>query len=154
VFSFFLHAFLLFLKVGLALVVNGKVTIGVMGCPNWTNDTIHNEKDGSAAACNDRGILMVSHLGCGTWSRRLSSEIDQSTTAQDIWKRCFVDTCSVVHMARYCIPDSQTWDMIPLSVLFNSTTGESDPRNENEILLLSVFCGRFVAPSISDLILA
>ena len=97
---------------------------------------------------------MVSHLGCGTWSRRLSSEIGQSTTAQDIWKRCFVDTCSVVHMARYCIPDSQTWDMVPLSVLFNSTTGESDPRNENEILLLSVFCGRFVAPSISDLILA
>ncbi|XP_039830255.1 putative PAP-specific phosphatase, mitochondrial isoform X3 [Panicum virgatum] len=127
--------------VGLALVVNGKVTIGVMGCPNWTNDTIHNEKDGSAAACNDRGILMVSHLGCGTWSRRLSSEIGQSTTAQDIWKRCFVDTCSVVHIARYCIPNSQTWDMIPLSVLFNSTTGESDPRNENEILLLSVFCG-------------
>jgi 3'(2'), 5'-bisphosphate nucleotidase len=135
-------------------VVNGKVTVGVMGCPNWTNDTIPNEKDGSAAACNGRGILMVSHLGCGTWSRRLSPEIGQSTTAPDIWKRCFVDTCSVVHMARYCIPDSQTWDMIPLSVLFNSTTGESDPRNENEILLLSVFCGRFVAPSISDLILA
>ncbi|CAL5072157.1 unnamed protein product [Urochloa decumbens] len=127
--------------VGLALVVNGKVTVGVMGCPNWTNDTIANEKDGSSAACNGRGILMVSHLGCGTWSRCLSAEIGQFTVAPDIWKRCFVDPCSVVHMARYCIPDSQTWDMIPLSVLFNSTTGESDPRNENEILLLSVFCG-------------
>ncbi|CAL5062201.1 unnamed protein product [Urochloa decumbens] len=127
--------------VGLALVVNGKVTVGVMGCPNWTNDTIANEKDGSSAACNGRGILMVSHLGCGTWSRCLSAEIGQFTVAPDIWKRCFVDPCSVVHMARYCIPDSQTWDMIPLCVLFNSTTGESDPRNENEILLLSVFCG-------------
>ncbi|OEL35414.1 putative PAP-specific phosphatase, mitochondrial [Dichanthelium oligosanthes] len=128
--------------VGLALVVNGKVTVGVMGCPNWTNDAIANEKDDSAAACNGHGILMLSHIGCGTWSRSLSAEISgQFTTARDIWKRCFVDTCSVVHMARYCIPDSQTWDMIPLSVLFNSTTDESDPRNENEILLLSVFCG-------------
>lgn len=127
--------------VGLALVVNGKVTVGVMGCPNWTNDDIANKKDDSAAACNGRGILMVSHIGCGTWSRRLSAEIGQFTTVQDIWKRCFVDTCSIAHMARYCIPDSQTWDMIPLSVTFNSTTDASDPRNENEILLLSVFCG-------------
>jgi 3'(2'), 5'-bisphosphate nucleotidase len=130
-------------------VVNGKVTVGVMGCPNWTNDTTTNEGDDNAVACSSRGILMVSHLGCGTWSRCLSAQIDQFTTEPDIWKRCFVDACSVVHMARYCIPDSQTWDMIPLSVLFNSTTGESDPRNEDEILLLSVFCGRFVAPSLT-----
>lgn len=134
-------------------MVNGKVTVGVMGCPNWTNDAISNEKVDSAAGCNSRGILMVSHLGCGTWSRNLSTEIGEFTTAQDIWKRCFVDTCSVAHMARYCIPDSQTWDMIPLSSLFNSTTDESDSRNENEILLLSVFCGRFVATSINDSIL-
>ncbi|KAF8664467.1 hypothetical protein HU200_054641 [Digitaria exilis] len=127
--------------VGLALVVNGKVTVGVIGCPNWTNDAIANEKVDSAAVCNSRGIHMVSHLGCGTWSRHLSAEIGQFTTAQDIWKRCFVDTYSVIHMARYCIPDSQTWDMIPLSVLFNSTTDKSDSRNENEILLISVFCG-------------
>ncbi|KAL6856075.1 hypothetical protein ACP4OV_018877 [Aristida adscensionis] len=127
--------------VGLALVVNGEVAVGVMGCPNWINDTIANEKDDSAVACNGRGILMVSHVGCGTWTRHLSAEIGQFTTAQEIWKRCFVDTCSVVHMARYCIPDSQSWDMIPLSVLFNSTMDESDPRDENKILLLSVFCG-------------
>ncbi|CAN6219224.1 unnamed protein product [Urochloa humidicola] len=127
--------------VGLALVVKGKVTVGVMGCPNWTNNTIANGKDDSAVACSGRGILMVSHLGCGTWSRCLSAEIGQFTTTPNIWKRCFVDTFSVVHMARYCIPDSQTWDMIPLSVLFSSSKGESDPRNENEIVLLSVFCG-------------
>lgn len=136
-------------------MVNGKVTVGVMGCPNWTNDGIaNNKKDDNASASNCHGILMVSHIGCGTCSRHLSPEIGQFTTVQDIWKRCFVDTCSVAHMARYCIPDSQTWDMIPLSVTFNSTTDESDPRNENEILLLSVFCGRSVALSIYDLILA
>lgn len=139
--------FLSIFKVGLALVVNGKVTVGVMGCPNWTNDDIVNKKDDSVAACNGRGILMVSHIGCGTWSRRLSADIGQFNTAQDIWKRCFVDTCSIAHMAHYCIPDSQTWDMIPLSATYDSTTHATDPRNENEILLLSVFCGRFVALS-------
>ncbi|TVU38436.1 hypothetical protein EJB05_11807, partial [Eragrostis curvula] len=127
--------------VGLALVVNGEVTVGVMGCPNWINDTIADKKDDSVAVSNSCGILMVSHVGCGTWSRRLSGETGQSITAQDIWKRCFVDACSVAHMARYCIPDSQTWDMIPLSVLFSSTTDESDPRDENKILLVPVFCG-------------
>ncbi|KAL6657802.1 hypothetical protein ACP70R_005582 [Stipagrostis hirtigluma subsp. patula] len=127
--------------VGLALVVDGKVAVGVMGCPNWINDIVANERDDSTAACDGRGILMVSHVGCGTWTRHLSAEIGQFATVQDIWKRCFVDTCSAVHMARYCIPDSQSWDMIPLSVLFSSTTDESDTRDEKKILLLSVFCG-------------
>jgi 3'(2'), 5'-bisphosphate nucleotidase len=83
-------------SLGLALVVNGEITVGVMGCPNWTNDTIVDEKDGRATGSNSRGILMVSHVGCGTWSRHLSGEIGQFTKAQDIWKRCFVDSCSVV----------------------------------------------------------
>lgn len=122
-------------------MVNGKVAVGVMGCPNWTNGTIASKKDKSPAACPGRGILMVSHVGCGTWSRHLSVEIDQFTTAHDVWKRCFVDPCSVVHLARFCIPDSQTWNMIPLSVLFSSTMDESDPRDENKILLLSACCG-------------
>ncbi|XP_010237093.1 putative PAP-specific phosphatase, mitochondrial isoform X2 [Brachypodium distachyon] len=127
--------------VGLALVVKGKVTAGVMGCPNWTDITIANEKEESNAACRGSGILMVSHVGCGTWSRDLSAEIGQFTTSQDVWKRCFVDHCSVVHMARFCIPDSQTWNMIPLSLLFSSTTDESDPKDENKILLQYACCG-------------
>ncbi|KAL6856076.1 hypothetical protein ACP4OV_018878 [Aristida adscensionis] len=127
--------------VGLALVVDGELAVGVMGCPNWTNDTIANEKDDSAAEYNGRGILMASHVGCGTWTRHLSADTGQFTTAQDTWKRCFVDTCSVVHMARYCISDGQSWDMIPLSALFSSTMDESDPRDENKILILPVFWG-------------
>lgn len=127
--------------VGLALVVNEKVVAGVMGCPNWSNATIASRKEDSAAAQPDRGILMIAHVGCGTWSRHLSVDIGQFTTAQSTWNRCLVDSCSVVNMARFCIPDSQTWNMIPLSVLFNSTMDESNPRDENEILLLSVYCG-------------
>ncbi|XP_047066648.1 putative PAP-specific phosphatase, mitochondrial [Lolium rigidum] len=127
--------------VGLALVVNGKVELGVMGCPNWTNGTTANKQEESFDHCNGHGILMVSHAGCGTWSRLLSPEIGQFITAQDVWKRCFVDTCSVVHMACFCIPDSQTWNMIPLSLFFDSTTDESDPKDENKILLQYACCG-------------
>ena len=140
--------FLLCLKVGLALVVNGKIAVGVMGCPNWTNGTTANKKEENLDPCPSNGILMVSHVGCGTWARHLSPEIGQLTTAQDVWKRCFVDACSVVHMARFCIPDSQTWNMIPLSLLFDSTTDESDTRDENKILLRYACCGRFVEFSI------
>jgi 3'(2'), 5'-bisphosphate nucleotidase len=104
---------------------------------NWTNDI--DEKDGRATRSNSRGIMMASHVGCGTWSRQLSGEIGQFTEPQDIWKRCFVDSCSVVHMTRYCITGRQTWDMIPLSVLFSSTSDKSDLRDANKILLIPVF---------------
>jgi hypothetical protein len=75
----------------------------------------------------------------------LSSEIDQFTAALDAWKRCFVDPCSIAHMAHYCIVDSHTWDMMPMSLYFNSTMDESDPRDENKLILLQNSCGgRFV----------
>uniref|UniRef100_A0ACD5Y727 Uncharacterized protein n=1 Tax=Avena sativa TaxID=4498 RepID=A0ACD5Y727_AVESA len=140
--------------VGLALVVDGKLAVGVMGCPNWTNDATNgNKEDESTAACSGDGILMVSHAGCGTWSRPLSAGTDQFPTTMDAWKRCSVDPCSVVHSARFCIVDSHTWDMMPLSAHFDSTMDESEPRDENTILLqnscggslskyLMVACGR------------
>jgi 3'(2'), 5'-bisphosphate nucleotidase len=112
--------FLLIFQVGLALVVNGELALGVMGCPNWSNNTTDSEEDVIVTPSSSRGVLVVSHAGCGTWSRRLSAEIDQFTIAQEIWTRCYVDTCSVVHKARYCLSDGQTWDMILLSRRFNS----------------------------------
>ncbi|TVU38439.1 hypothetical protein EJB05_11810, partial [Eragrostis curvula] len=127
--------------VGLALVVDEQLAVGVMGCPNWTEDPTDNENDVNATAFSGRGVLVVSHVGCGTWSRRLSAEIDQFTRAHDIWTRCYVDTCSEVHMARYCLSDGQTWDMIPLSLLFSTTTDEHDPRDDNKVLILPVFWG-------------
>nr|BAC84032.1 putative 3(2),5-bisphosphate nucleotidase [Oryza sativa Japonica Group] len=127
--------------VGLALVVNGKVVAGVMGSPNWASDTIANRKDDSIASRYDRGILMIAHEGCGAWTKRLYDEFGQFTTSKDTWNRCFVDSCSVVHKARYCLSDNQTWNMIPLSVVFNSTTDESKPRDENELLTSYVFSG-------------
>uniref|UniRef100_A0A8R7QP56 PAP-specific phosphatase, mitochondrial n=3 Tax=Triticum urartu TaxID=4572 RepID=A0A8R7QP56_TRIUA len=139
--------------VGLALVVDGKLAVGVMGCPNLAETTVGDTEDESIAACPGHGILMVSHVGCGTWSRPMSAEISQLTTAPDVWKRCSVDPCSVAQMARFCIVDSHTWDMMPLSAHFSSTMDESEPRDENKILLqnscggslskyLLVACGR------------
>nr|BAJ88879.1 predicted protein [Hordeum vulgare subsp. vulgare] len=139
--------------VGLALVVDGKLALGVMGCPNLTDTTIGDTEDESIAACPGHGIIMVSHAGCGTWSRPMSAEIGQLTTLPNVWKRCSVDPCSVAHMAHFCIVDSHTWDMMPLSAHFISTMDESEPRDENKILLqnscggslskyLLVACGR------------
>jgi len=39
---------------------------------------------------------------------------------EDVWDRCFVDSCQLVHGARFCIPDSQIWEVMPLSALFSS----------------------------------
>ena len=127
-------------------MVDGKLAVGVMGCPNWNNGTaIGNKEDENSEACPGHGILMVSHVGCGTWSRPLYAGIGQLPAPLDAWKRCTVDPCSVVHAAHFCIVDSHTWDMMPLSAHFSSTMDESEPRDENKILLQNSCGGRFVA---------
>ncbi|KAH9796689.1 putative PAP-specific phosphatase [Citrus sinensis] len=61
--------------VGLALVVEGEIVLGVMGCPNWLEDkpctstTSMQEYESNQAGS---GIIMVSHVGCGTWTKKLS----------------------------------------------------------------------------------
>uniref|UniRef100_A0A1J3EAF1 Putative PAP-specific phosphatase, mitochondrial n=1 Tax=Noccaea caerulescens TaxID=107243 RepID=A0A1J3EAF1_NOCCA len=108
--------------VGLALVVDNEIVLGVMGCPNWPGDY----SDGST------GTLMLSHIGCGTWTKRLQVSGD--------WSRCFVDACGLVNEARFCIPESQTWDSLPLSDLFGARI-DSDDLEHKEILLLPTCCG-------------
>lgn len=110
-------------QVGLALVVDNEIVLGVMGCPNWPGDY----SDGST------GTLMLSHTGCGTWTKRLQVSGD--------WSRCFVDACGLVNEARFCIPESQTWDSLPLSDLFGARI-DSDDLEHKEILLLPTCCGR------------
>ncbi|CAI9279786.1 unnamed protein product [Lactuca saligna] len=53
--------------VGLALVVEGQIVLGVMGCPNWKDNKSDNDKYTPGS-----GIIMVAHIGCGTWSKALS----------------------------------------------------------------------------------
>ncbi|CAH2071693.1 unnamed protein product, partial [Thlaspi arvense] len=108
--------------VGLALVVDNEIVLGVMGCPNWPGDS----SDGST------GTLMLSHIGCGTWTKSLQASGD--------WTRRFVDACGLVNKARFCIQESQSWESLPLSASFNATTDSNDIHSD-EILLLPTCCG-------------
>ncbi|KAJ4837746.1 hypothetical protein Tsubulata_015339 [Turnera subulata] len=129
--------------VGLALVVEGEIVLGVMGCPNWdeaVSFTSTTDSRGVESMVPKSGIIMVAHAGCGTWARSLSDVVNGSANMPDGWTRCYVDGCGLVPEARFCIPDSQTWDLIPLSELFNAT---NDPNSvgEKKVLLLSGCCG-------------
>ncbi|KAL0712745.1 hypothetical protein Bca4012_019723 [Brassica carinata] len=108
--------------VGLALVVDNEIVLGVMGCPNWPGDS------------SDRstGTIMLSHIGCGTWTKSLQVSGD--------WTRRFVDECGLVNKARFCIQESQPWESLPLSSLFDTKIDSGDLHG-NEIRLLPTCCG-------------
>ncbi|KAJ0017817.1 hypothetical protein Pint_10759 [Pistacia integerrima] len=129
--------------VGLALVVQGEIVLGVMGCPNWKEDKSYKstaEVQGSKNIPLGSGVIMVAHVGCGTWTKRLPDMLGTSAKTSDCWTRSFVDRCQLVHEACFCIPESQTWDSLPLSALFNATT-DAKSIGDKEILLLPKCCG-------------
>nr|CAD1841226.1 unnamed protein product [Ananas comosus var. bracteatus] len=128
--------------VGLALIVKGEIALGVMGCPNWKNYplSVENNKNSKIVASED-GIIMVAHAGCGTWKKKFSPVIGNCRGTLDIWQRCFVDNSSLVHKARFCIPDSQSWEFMPLSALFSSTIDDAECRDEKVVLLMPTCCG-------------
>uniref|UniRef100_A0A7N0VA82 Uncharacterized protein n=1 Tax=Kalanchoe fedtschenkoi TaxID=63787 RepID=A0A7N0VA82_KALFE len=119
--------------VGLALVVQGEIVLGVMGCPNW-------QQDPSVSSTVGCGIIMMSHFGCGTWTKRLQNNLGGNTEIADLWSQCEVDGHNSVPDARFCISDSQTWDHIPLSSMFSTTT-DHDNVGEEEIRLVPTCCG-------------
>ncbi|OWM91320.1 hypothetical protein CDL15_Pgr000264 [Punica granatum] len=117
--------------VGLALVVKGEIVLGVMGCPNWQEDLSNVSRP---------GMIMVSHFGYGTWTKRLSYTIEGTNKVPEYWTRCFVDALRSVKEARFCIPDSQTWESLPLSTSYKAKN-EAGSLKEDEILLLPSCCG-------------
>ncbi|KAK9065323.1 hypothetical protein SSX86_016706 [Deinandra increscens subsp. villosa] len=119
--------------VGLALVVEGEIVLGVMGCPNWRAD-----KSASTSQEYEKepGIIMVAHVGCGTWAKGLA-DLRKATVN---WYKCLVDCSTLVRKGRYCISESQTWESLPLSSSFGSTTKVDDVGDE-EVLLLPTCCG-------------
>lgn len=132
-------------QVGLALVVEGEIVLGVMGCPNWhERDSIISESDANVAEeyVSRSGIIMISHVGCGTWRTKLLDESNSNTKLTSEWTRCIVDGFQQVHEARFCIPESQTWESLPLSPQFSATT-LADNVGDKQILLLPLCCGRF-----------
>ncbi|CAH2041869.1 unnamed protein product [Thlaspi arvense] len=129
--------------VGLALVVEGKIVLGVMGCPNWHEDMPGKSTTAALESINvfpGSGIIMVSHIGCGTWTKQLFDVLSSTRKSLSSWTRCSVDGCCLVHEARFCIPDSQTWESLPLSTSFDATTNP-ESINDKQILLLPTCCG-------------
>ncbi|XP_043692838.1 putative PAP-specific phosphatase, mitochondrial [Telopea speciosissima] len=129
--------------VGLALVVEGEIVLGVMGCPNWEGKfskqlTAEDQED--RTLLSGSGIVMVAHIGCGTWRKRLSDMLVDRVEVHSDWVRCFVDKCCLVHEARFCISDSQTWESLPISILFSSTNN-ADSIGDRQITLLPTCCG-------------
>ncbi|KAJ4980914.1 hypothetical protein NE237_031751 [Protea cynaroides] len=129
--------------VGLALVVEGEIVLGVMGCPNWRGEfskwpTAKGQED--RTILSESGTIMVAHIGCGTWRKRLSDMLGGRVEVHNDWVRCFVDSCCLLHEAHFCISDSQTWESLPLSILFSSTNNP-DSVGDRQILLLPICCG-------------
>ncbi|KAG9452788.1 hypothetical protein H6P81_005692 [Aristolochia fimbriata] len=126
--------------VGLALVVEGEVVVGVMGCPNWNESVpVGGGLGGESGGCG-LGIIMIAHIGCGTWTKTLPTMPDNMANVINKWSSRSVDSCSFVHEARFCIPESQTWGSLPLSTSL-ATTDEESPGDEQKVLLLSACCG-------------
>ncbi|PIA34415.1 hypothetical protein AQUCO_03800197v1 [Aquilegia coerulea] len=129
--------------VGLALVIDGEIAVGVMGCPNWQADISKNlgtEDQEDKSGQPGQGILMVAHVGCGTWTKRLSNLLGSNTAGHIDWTRCYVDSCRIIHEARFCIPESITWESLPLSRCLTSTTN-ADSVDNGQVLLLPTCCG-------------
>ncbi|CAK9181302.1 unnamed protein product [Ilex paraguariensis] len=129
--------------VGLALVVEGEIVLGVMGCPNWQEDYSQpstTEVQKYENILSGAGTIMVSHVGYGTWKKRLSDIQSSKAKMPHNWTRCFVDVCHVVDEARFCIPESQTWETLPLSAVYDATT-ETENVGKKQIHLLPTCCG-------------
>ncbi|XP_074307626.1 putative 3'(2'),5'-bisphosphate nucleotidase, mitochondrial [Silene latifolia] len=126
--------------VGLALIVEGEIVLGVMGCPKWRGDFINKSVSDVQGTESESGIIMAAHTGCGTWKMKLSVMIDNLMAMNSVWEKCFVNECSTVHEACFCIPESQTWDSLPLSKSFRETSGPNNLEND-QIILLPTCCG-------------
>lgn len=134
----------------MALVVEGEIVLGVIGCPNWQYDSSNEsttEVQENRKNLAGSGIIMIAHIGCGVWTKRLSDMLYATTKMINGWTRCFVDGCCLIHEARFCAPDSQSSDSFPLSTTFSTTT-ITDSAGNNQILLLPTCCGRFISVSL------
>lgn len=117
-----------------------------MGCPNWQDEHLDefNKVQGDAGTVSRSGIIMISHVGCGTWRTKLWDLQIGNNKMDHNWTRCLVDGFHLVDQARYCIPESQTWESLPLSTQFDAVTNANSV-GEKQILLLPACCGRFTS---------
>ncbi|OAE26372.1 hypothetical protein AXG93_4324s1390 [Marchantia polymorpha subsp. ruderalis] len=151
--------------VGLALVVDGQLVLGVMGCPNVSyvvnEGAVHGtpklqmvsaqdfnkRPNGTHSADVQTGLLMASCTGCGCWVKPLSRrpvKSEEKLTMEDIFKDMLetkVDNCKVLKKARFCISDHEVWRSLPLAVALASASSSEDRVAEHEADILPLCCG-------------
>ncbi|KAG6555162.1 hypothetical protein Mapa_003201 [Marchantia paleacea] len=153
------------LYVGLALVVDGQLVLGVMGCPNVSyvvNDgavygtpklqmasaqDLNKCANGTHSGNGQTGLLMAACTGCGCWVKPLSRipvRSEEQLTMDDLLKDMVetkVDDCRLLKKARFCISDHEVWRSLPLAVALASAASSEDRLAEHEADILPLCCG-------------
>lgn len=137
--------------VGLALVVDGKPVLGVMGCPNiaiqYSSDksiiqmaSLYYESEDSGDSVADerytRGLMMAASLGGGCWVKPLSEDLPSS----GVMVKSRVDRPDSVADSWFCITDNEVWSTSPLArALASSSVGKHLKKEDVQVLPLC--CG-------------
>ncbi|MCO5562333.1 hypothetical protein L7F22_015959 [Adiantum nelumboides] len=121
--------------IGLSLVVDGKVVLGVMGCPSvtranmaasvsgkrliWAVEKIMNENSWSS-----NGVLVAAYRGYGTWLRSLDTEgtHQNKNLAEQDFVQSFVDGCITLDGAYFGLSRHEKWASTPLGNLVVAKT--------------------------------
>lgn len=123
--------------IGLALVVDGKPVLGVMGCPNVG---FHFSPDGMQMARESfqverkfekfqRGLIMAASLGGGCWVKPLNS-------SGIMIKSSVVRTNSIAE-SWFCISDNEVWS----KTLLAQALAEGKNLRKDEMQVLKLCCG-------------
>jgi len=137
--------------VGLALVVEGRPILGVMGCPNWDKDSTNIAENLAKGMTNKNeitdftrtGAIMAACYGYGTWMKMIplntiNVDVDGSHNG---WIRCSVDKCDSLREARFCIADRETWELLPLSNALEATSAPKGFGERWKPTIIPTCCG-------------
>jgi hypothetical protein len=147
----FLSSFtpILYVQIGLALVVEGRLVLGVMGCPSVTNDNMKSRTGRRLIQSLHKlmkprtpemtGILVAASSGFGSWVKPLS--FMQHGTSRNLvdeeFAQCFVDGSSSLDTAWCGLSRHEVWDSSPLAHITNLNSAFCSE------FALSFCCGRY-----------
>ncbi|KAL3677864.1 hypothetical protein R1sor_020820 [Riccia sorocarpa] len=145
--------------VGLALVVEGKLVLGVMGGPNvsytindgavpWETPRLQMATNGNNDATVQTGLLMAACAGCGCWVKPLQArrgEPDRDPASEVLLEGMIeskVDECMTLREAKFCISDHEVWSSHPLAGALASRAAALEDRvTADEADILPLCCG-------------
>lgn len=134
--------------VGLALIVDGKPVLGIMGCPNvamcYSFDRsiiqmaslYYGSEHSVADETCQRGLIMAASLGGGCWVKPLNEDLPSSGGMM----KSRVDRPDSVADSWFCVSDNEVWSTSPLAhALASSSVGKHLKKAEMQVLPLC--CG-------------